>query len=160
MLTIIAAVAANNVIGNKGKLPWHIPKEMKLFKKLTMNHIVIMGRKTFESIGHELPNRKNIVISSKKYSLQQALDEVQNEQKAFVIGGASVYAQMMPFVDELLISHLKQGYQGDIYFPIIGPKIWNIAETQDYSLFKHIRYIRNSNIPYAITTQKDRPHSI
>lgn len=142
MLTIIAAVAANNIIGNKGKIPWEIPEEMQLFKSLTMNHPIIMGRKTFDSIGHELPGRKNIVISSSGTSLQSALATVQNEQKAFVIGGASVYAQMMPLVNEMRISHVKASYPGDVTFPTIDPIIWKIAEEHDHPLFTHIRYIR------------------
>ena len=143
MLTIIAAVAANNVIGNHGRTPWKIPEEMQLFKTLTMGYPVIMGRKTFESIGRELPGRENIVLShTGAYdSMEKALQKIGGKD-AFVIGGASVYAQMMPLVGEMRISHLKSAFQGDVSFPAIDPKTWKIAEKQDYPLFTHIRYTR------------------
>lgn len=143
MLTLIAAVAANNVIGNNGNIPWNIPEELQLFKQITMGHPVIMGRKTFESIGHELPGRQNIVLShSGEYnSIAKALQEVSGKD-AFVIGGGSVYAQMMSLVDEMRISHIKASYPGDVLFPKIDQKVWNIAETNDYPLFTHIRYTR------------------
>ncbi len=156
MLTLIAAVAANNIIGSNNKIPWKIPEEMQLFKTLTMGHPIIMGRKTFDSIGRELPGRQNIVLSHAPHpsplpirgegiiwytSIEKALQEISGKD-AFVIGGASVYAQMMPIVDEMRISHLKASYPGDVLFPEIDQKIWSIAETSDYPLFTHIRYIR------------------
>ncbi len=173
MLTIIAAVAANNVIGNSGTIPWDIPEELALFKQITMGHIIIMGRKTFESIGRELPGRKMFVLSHSPHasttlsvnpnpclpdrqalpvrgegnvtfytSIQDALDMAKHEQKAFVIGGASVYDQMMSLIDDMHISHIKTSYPGDVSFPAIDPTIWNIAEEHDYPLFTHIRYTR------------------
>lgn len=143
MLTIIAAVAANNVIGNKGKIPWHIPEEIQLFKSLTMGHPIIMGRITHESIGRNLPGRENIVLShtGTYTSIEKTLKKVSGKD-AFVIGGASVYAQMMPMADEMRISHLKSAYDGDVFFPIIDPTVWMIAEKQDFPFFTHIRYTR------------------
>ncbi len=156
MLTIIAAVAANNVIGNNEKTPWNIPEETQLFKTLTMGHPVIMGRKTFESIGHELPGRQNIMLSHTPHpnplpirgegiiwrtSIEQAL-EATGGKDAFVIGGASVYAQMMSIVDEMRISHLKASYPGDVMFPEIDHSIWKISKQQDSPLFTHIEYTR------------------
>ncbi|OGY31129.1 MAG: hypothetical protein A3C02_01005 [Candidatus Andersenbacteria bacterium RIFCSPHIGHO2_02_FULL_45_11] len=156
MLTIIAAVAANNVIGNNGKTPWNIPEEIQLFKTLTMGHPVIMGRTTFESIGKPLPGRTTIVLSHTPHpnplpirgegiiwhnSIKKAL-EATGGKDAFVIGGASVYAQMMSVADEVRISHVKASHPGDALFPTIDPTIWEIAETHDYPLFTHIRYIR------------------
>lgn len=143
MLTIIAAVAANNTIGNNGKIPWKIPEEMKLFKQYTIGYPVIMGRKTFESIGHELPERQNIVLShaGPYNSIKKALQEIGGKD-AFVIGGASIYAQTMPLVDEMRISHIKASYQGDVMFPVIDPAVWKITAEHDYPLFTHTRYIR------------------
>ncbi|MDA1169233.1 MAG: dihydrofolate reductase [bacterium] len=142
-LTLIAAVAKNDVIGNAGKIPWHIPEDMALFKQITMGSTVILGNTTFKSIGQELPGRENIVLShtSLYNSLEKALEKTRGKH-VFVIGGASVYAQMMPFVDEMLISHLKEAFIGDRYFPPINKNIWQIAEEQEFQDFIHIKYTR------------------
>lgn len=142
-LTLIAAVAQNNVIGNNGAMPWNIPAERKLFKDITIGHPVIMGRKTFESIGKELPGRKNIVLShtGTYSSIEKALQEIQGKD-AFVIGGGHVYAQMMPIADEMRISHLKQAFSGDTLFPLIDPNTWQVTGKEEYPEFTHIRYIR------------------
>ncbi len=143
MLTIIAAVAKNSVIGHKNTIPWSIPAEMELFRSITLNHPVIMGRKTFESIGYALPNRENIILSRRGNGIlmNQALERVRGKD-AFVIGGESIYAQMMPFADELLISHLHEAFDGDARFPIIDQTIWkNVAQTT-FPDFTHKRYIR------------------
>lgn len=143
MLTLIAAVSANNVIGNNGAIPWNIPQELQLFKRITTGHPVIMGRNTFESIGHELPGRQNIVLSHNGpySSIKKAVQEIGGKD-AFVIGGASVYAQMMPLCSEMRISHIKASYKGDTYFPAIDSSVWNIAEQTDFPFFTHIRYTR------------------
>ena len=143
MLILIAAVAHNNVIGSNGIIPWDIPEERIVFKNTTMGHPVIMGRKTFESIGKELPGRKNIILSKAGTysSIKKALQEIGNAD-AFVIGGGHVYDQMMPIADEMRISHLKQAFSGDTLFPAIDPSIWQMAEKTDYPEFTHIRYIR------------------
>ncbi|MEK7499725.1 MAG: dihydrofolate reductase [Patescibacteria group bacterium] len=142
-LTIIVAVAKNNVIGSNGIIPWNIPEEMALFKSITMGHPVIVGRKTFDSIGHELPGRENIVLSKSGEinCIEKALEQTK-EKQAFVIGGASVYAQMMPFVDQMRISHLKKAYEGDALFPKIDRNIWRITKQQEFSDFIHSTYTR------------------
>ncbi len=153
MLILIAAVAKNNVIGNNGKTPWHIPEEMSLFKQETMGHPIIMGRKTYDSIGRLLPGRRTIVLSHTLApvsspelaifnSIQEAIQEVARVKTAFVIGGQQIYAQMMPFADELSISHLTKAYEGDSWFPQIDTKIWKESETKEFPLFTHRRYTR------------------
>ena len=143
MLILIAAVAKNNVIGRNGTIPWDIPEERALFKEATMSHAVIMGRKTFDSIGKELPGRKNIVLShSGLYSSIEKALLVAEGKTCFVIGGAEVYDQMMPIADEMRISHLKQAFSGDTFFPAIDQTIWQEAEKTEYPEFTHIRYIR------------------
>ncbi len=149
---LIAAVAKNNVIGSNGVIPWDIPEERALFRELTMGHAIIMGRKTFDSIGRELPGRKNIVLSrtGTYSSIEKALQEIDGKD-AFVIGGAEVYAQMMPIADEMRISHLKQAFSGDTFFPHFALRasrgkpeeiVWRAVETTEFSQFTHIRYTR------------------
>lgn len=143
MLTIIAAVAQNNVIGNNGTLPWNIPDEMELFKQATMGNAVIMGRKTFDSIGRPLVGRENVVLShaGSINSIEKALEQTKGK-RTFVIGGASVYAQMMPLAQEMRISHLHKAFEGDCYFPEIDKNIWQITEQQEFPDFIHITYTR------------------
>ena len=123
-LIIIAAIARNRVIGSKGKLPWHIPEDLARFKQLTTGHVVIMGRKTFDSLDNPLPNRTNIVITSrvingvKSYpSLSFALQALKNEKEVFVIGGGRVYADALKSADELRLTLVDREVAGDTYFP-------------------------------------------
>src|SRR3989344_7091005 len=132
MILIIAAVAQNNVIGFKNRIPWHIPEDFKHFKDTTMGHPVLMGKNTFESImatlGKPLPGRTNLVLSQEDmevpegvhlyHSLDQAFSEWRNKD-LFVIGGASVYTQAMPHADTLYITHIAQPPEGDTSFPEI-----------------------------------------
>ncbi len=123
-LILIAAIAKNRVIGNAGKLPWHISEDLKRFKKLTTGHTILMGRKTFESIGKPLPNRRNIILTSQKISgietyptIEKALEELRNEEKVFVIGGGEIYQQTLPLADELYLTFVEQEVEGDTFFP-------------------------------------------
>ena len=123
-LIIIAAIARNRVIGNNGKLPWHIPEDLARFKQLTTGHVVIMGRRTFDSLENPLPNRTNIVITSrvingvKSYpSLAFALQALKNEKEVFVIGGGRLYAEALKFADELRLTLVDRDVAGDTYFP-------------------------------------------
>jgi dihydrofolate reductase len=125
----IAAMAENRVIGNKGKLPWHFSEDLKRFKKLTMGSTIVMGRKTFDSIGGKpLSGRENFVLSrgvlrnaqNLKFfrSLDDALASIKTE-KAFIIGGASLYDQTMKSVDGIYLTQIKEKYDGDTYYPEI-----------------------------------------
>ena len=153
MISLIVAIAKNGVIGNTMKTPWNIPEEMALFKAATMGSPVIVGRKTFESIGKPLPGRKTIVLSRTLdpihtqnlviiSSINEALQEIEGHEKAFVIGGQEIYAQMMPYVDEMLVSHVKAPYDGDTFFPDINMKTWKEVETSEHNEFTHKRYLR------------------
>lgn len=137
MISLIAAIGKNNELGKSNTLLWHLPADMKHFKEITTLHPVIMGRKTFESIGKPLPNRRNIVITRnvnyKKegvelvYSLNEALDLFpdQNEE-IFIIGGAELYRQTMPVADKLYITHVDaEDKDADAFFPEIIPIVWN-----------------------------------
>jgi dihydrofolate reductase len=121
---IIAAVAKNRVIGNNGKMPWHIPEDLQHFKQITTGHTVLMGRKTFESIGHPLPHRRNIILTSKPIlgvetfpSLDDAFHALASEEKIFIIGGGAVFAQTLVLADEFYLTLIEQDFIGDTFFP-------------------------------------------
>jgi len=123
-LILIASLNKNRVIGRDGKIPWHIPEDLQRFKQLTTNHTVLMGRKTFESIGKPLLNRRNIVLTSSKISnvetfssLTTALRSLSNEEKVFIIGGEKVFTEALPVADELNLTIVKNNENGDTFFP-------------------------------------------
>ncbi len=130
-LILIAAMDINRVIGLKNKIPWHIPEEMQHFKESTMGHGVIMGRKTFDSIGGALPGRQNIVLSSNHklslpdcqvaHSLAEGLACCKNQKKVFIAGGKTIYQEAMEQVDTILLTIIQKEYEGDTLFPAIPP---------------------------------------
>lgn len=135
MTTIVVAMGEKNEIGADNKLLWHLPKDLKHFKDLTSGHPVIMGRKTYESIGKALPNRTNIVISRKKDwfqegilivgSIKEALKFAKKiNEEVFIIGGGNIYEQTMEKADKLEVTLVKTELKADTYFPKIDPKVW------------------------------------
>ena len=134
-ISLIAALARNRVIGRGNQLPWHLPEDLKRFKALTMGHPVLMGRKTFESIGRELPGRLNLVISRAGLSLDDALKKARESgtDEAFVIGGAQVYELALPKADRLLLTLIDRDVEGDTFFPAWDPAAWRevAAEPRD-----------------------------
>ena len=134
IISIIAAVADNMVIGNKNSLPWSLPADMEYFKKITLGKTIIMGAKTFESIGKALPNRKNIILSyDKSYkaegciivtSIEQALKEVEEDEEVMIAGGASVYKQFLPLANRLYLTFIHHDFEGDAYFPEFDINQW------------------------------------
>ena len=140
---IIVAIADNNAIGKDNALLWHISEDLKFFKNTTMGCPVIMGRKTFESIGRPLPKRTNIVVSRSGYeapegvvvvsSLEEAFATVPAEtERAFVIGGGQIYAQAMQLADRLIVTHVHTIIEdADTFFPAIDPSIWSVAERSE-----------------------------
>ena len=135
-IALIAAVAGKNlVIGKDGDLPWHFPADLKHFKATTVNHTVLMGRKTYQSIlnrlGKPLPGRRNIVLTrdrnfrDERVTVIHDLSEIpRTEETLFVIGGAEIYRQTLPLADQLYITHIEQEVPGDAFFPPIDPTIW------------------------------------
>ena len=131
-VSLIVAIARNWVIGKNGRLPWHIPEDLRWFKKITRNHPVIMGRKTFESIGKPLPERKNIILTrqqdyrvegaSVSHTLQSALKECNASgiDEAFVIGGESIFREALKYADRLYITLIHREYEGEASFPRIN----------------------------------------
>lgn len=144
MISLIAAIGKNNELGKGNTLLWHLPADMKHFREVTTLHPVIMGRKTFESIGKPLPNRRNIVITRdvnyKKagvelvYSLNEALDLFPNQdEEIFIIGGAEIYKQTIGIADKLYITHVEaEEKEADAFFPEIIPIIWNEVSHKEH----------------------------
>lgn len=153
IISLIAAVAKNGVIGGGNTLLWDIPEDMKHFRDKTRGHTVIMGRKTYESIGNPLPNRKNIVITRDKTYLRHGVDVVnslnealrlanleqgkefeenQEEVEVFVIGGGEIYKQAMEKANKLYITEIYKDFEGDTLFPTIDKDIWKETRREDY----------------------------
>jgi dihydrofolate reductase len=143
MISIIAAVAKDNGIGNKNELLWHLPDDLKRFKKLTIGQSVIMGKKTWESLPKKpLPGRKNIVLTDDPlecidccitaYSIKDALDKCGKDEEVFIIGGGSIYRQFMPIADRLYITHVHKKAPADTFFPEIDPVIWEPVEKEEH----------------------------
>ncbi len=137
MITIIAAVGANNELGKDNDLVWHLPDDFKRFKALTTGHPIIMGRKTFESFPKLLPNRKHIVITRNKnytqagvsvvHSLQDAIDLAKEDPQPFVIGGGEIYSMAMPIVDKIELTRIHANFEVDTYFPKISLEDWELV---------------------------------
>lgn len=135
MITLVVALGLNREIGVDNQLPWHLPKDLKHFKEITSGHPIIMGRKTYESIGKPLPNRTNIVISRKKDwfeegilivgSIKEAIKFGQKiDEDIFIIGGGNIFEQTMDIADKLEVTEIKTNIEADTFFPKIDPKIW------------------------------------
>lgn len=133
-ISVIAAVASNGAIGLRNDLPWRMPADLKRFRELTIGHTVLLGRKTFESIGRPLPRRRSIVITSQRslawpegvvvaHDFDSAI-KLADCSELFVAGGAEVYRQALPIADRLLITRLSRAYPGDTFFPEIDAKDW------------------------------------
>lgn len=136
MLSIIVAKAKNNVIGKDNKLLWHLSDDLKRFKALTKQHTIIMGRKTFDSLGRVLPNRKHIVFTQNPdfkvqdenveivHSMLQIQQYIENEEEVFVIGGAIIYNLLMPYIKKMYVTEIDKEFDGDAFFPKINKTIW------------------------------------
>lgn len=141
MLSLIVALDRNGVIGKQGRLPWHLPADLKRFRKLTMGHTVIMGRRTFESLGSPLPGRRNIVLSrSREFSgaeVARSLEEARRiagpDEEVFVIGGAEVFREALPQSDRMYVTRVETEVQGgDVRFPVFEPGEWRIVHEEAF----------------------------
>lgn len=139
-ISIVVAVAENNVIGNNNQLIWHIPGDLKRFKALTMGHHIIMGRKTWESIGRPLPGRTSVVVTRNKnyqaegaqvvHSLDEAIRFASADSEVFIIGGGELYQQALPVASKLYLTKVHRGYEGDVSFPEISPDEWQEVRSE------------------------------
>lgn len=158
LLTIIVATDAQRGIGINNSLPWKLPEDMAHFKRLTTGHPVIMGRKTFDSIGRPLPNRRNIVITRNAdwrhegveavHSLAEAQRLVAGDDEAFIIGGAQVYADALQAADQVVLTEIGQRFACDAFFPPLAPTEWQEMERQ--------AYVSQNGLPYAFVTLRRR----
>lgn len=155
MLALIAAIANNNCIGKGGKLPWHIPEDLAYFKKITKGTVVIMGRRTWESIPlafRPLPHRKNVVLTSQvDYAVPKGVEVYQELSKALdtyrtdnvmIIGGATIYNQTIDKADTLYITYIHEIVYGDAFFPTIDPAKWRETQRDDRDGFSFVTYRR------------------
>ena len=144
IISIIAAVSENGAIGRDGKVPWKLPADLKLFKRLTMGHHLIVGRKTWESIGKSLPGRTMIVLSKQPgyeaegcltaASLPEAIEmaRVEGEDEVFIGGGAVIYEQALPLADRMYLSLVHANVRGDAFFPEYQEKDWKLSMQVEY----------------------------
>ena len=153
MIKAIVAMAENRVIGNAGTIPWHIPEDFKFFKATTMGHAILMGRKTYESIGKPLPGRENIVLSrtmleTPGVTVIRSIDELkepeftQGGRDLFVIGGEEIYRLLLPRVQELYVTKVPRTIDGDTHFPEFESQCdagTKVLETTDFTVWRHQR---------------------
>jgi len=143
-ISIVAAVARNGVIGSGNRIPWHLPQDLRRFRLLTLGHAVIMGRKTFESIGKPLPERRNIVITRSREwartgceavpSIEAAVAAVESAQDAFVIGGAEIYALALALAGRIYLTEIDRDFAGDTIFPVFDLSRWRVVSRERHTL--------------------------
>ena len=142
-ITLVAAIASNNVIGKENSLPWNIPEDLKRFKQMTSGHTILMGRKTFDSIGRPLPNRQNIVMTKDENFEQEGIKVINDFDEAlelikesnediFVIGGSKIYELFEPVANALAITRILKDFEGDAFFPDINWDLWQIEKEENF----------------------------
>ena len=134
IVTIVVAIGENNAIGKNNELLWYLPKDLRHFKTITKGHTVIMGRKTFESVGKPLPNRRNIIITRNTdlaiegtevvHTLEEALELCKQAEEVFIIGGAEIYKIAMPHTDKIYLTVVHENFEADAFFPEIDRNLW------------------------------------
>jgi len=150
-ITVLAAVGANLAIGRDSNMPWHLPQDLAHFKATTMGHTMVMGRKTYDSIGRALPGRRTIVITRQAgwhapsvevaHSLPEAL-ALAGPADVFVVGGSDVYRQALPFADQMLLTELEQSPEADAFFPTFTPDDWRETAREAHEGFAFVTYER------------------
>ncbi|MDC3412984.1 dihydrofolate reductase [Aquibacillus sp. 3ASR75-11] len=152
MISLLFAMDRNRVIGSNNDLPWRLPKDLKFFKELTVTHSVVMGRKTFNSMGRPLPNRENIVLTRDKtflpsgcrviHSIETIVQWNKNsrEKEWFVIGGAEIFKQILPYADRMYMTYIDEVFEGDTYFPLYNENEWTLTKKENG--------VKDENNPY------------
>lgn len=157
--TIVVAISENHAIGKDNQLLWYLPKDLKHFKEITSGHTVIMGRKTYDSVGRPLPNRRNIVITRQDIaiegvevvkSIEAALELCKDTHEVFVIGGAEIYKQAMHLTDKIYLTIVHADFEADAYFPEIDHGIWQETARQDHEADE------KNSIPFSFITLERR----
>jgi dihydrofolate reductase len=146
-LSLIVAMAKNRVIGANNAIPWHVPGEQKLFKQLTMGHHIVMGRKTFESIGRLLPGRTTVIVTRQPdfavagaiiaHSLHDAVNAAARDDEVFVIGGAELFREALPIADRIHLSLIDMEPEGDVLMPEIDEREWREIAGESYPGFRY-----------------------
>jgi dihydrofolate reductase len=149
-LSLIVAMARNRVIGADGAIPWHLPGELKLFKGLTMGHHMIMGRKTYESIGRLLPGRTTVIVTRQRnyrvpgavvaHTLAEAIAACAGDDEIFVIGGAEIFREALPLADRIYLTTVEADVRGDTFMPPFDAAGWREASSQSYAADERNRY--------------------
>jgi dihydrofolate reductase len=155
VITLVAAVARNGVIGAGGGIPWHLPGEQRLFKELTLGHVLVMGRRTYESIGRPLPERTTIVVTRQSgwkavdpgvlvaSSVPEALERASSiDDEVFVVGGTQVYADALRFADRLAMTFVDAEPEGDTFFPDVDWSQWRETSRREGDGWTHVTYER------------------
>jgi dihydrofolate reductase len=141
-VSFVVAMAENRAIGRDGGLPWHLPADLRHFKNLTIDHTVVMGRKTFDEVGRPLPRRRNVVVTRQRdwsaegvevvHGLDAALELVRGEAEVFIIGGAEIYRQALPRTDRIYLTRVETEVEGDVFFPEIDWDEWRIVAEEHH----------------------------
>jgi len=143
MIALVVAAAENNVIGKDNNLIWHLPADLQHFKSITMGHPMLMGRKTFESIGKPLPGRTTIIITTQQdykaegcvvtHSLQEAIEKGRElDEQLYVIGGAEIYRRILPQADTIYLTRVHESFDGDAYFPELQEDAWQLIAEEHH----------------------------
>lgn len=137
MVALIVAHAHQNVIGYRGDMPWSLPNDLKHVKALTTNQTIVMGRKTFDTLGRPLPNRRNVVLTSDKNYKREGVDVIHSlddiealDGQVFIFGGATIYEQTMHLVDEMYVTVIEESFGGDTFFPSYDLSEWEIVSEE------------------------------
>ena len=155
IVTIVVAISENHVIGKDNKLLWYLPADLKHFKDITTGHSIIMGRKTYESVGKPLPKRRNIIITRQAISIEgcevvssieAALELCKGEPEVFIVGGAEIYRQSINLTDRIYLTIVHQSFEGDSFFPEIDPKQWKEVSREDHQPDE------KNSLPYSFIT--------
>jgi dihydrofolate reductase len=150
MISVIVAIARNGIIGAGGRMPWHIAEDLRMFRRVTTGHPVVMGRRTFESLGRPLPGRTNVVVTRNSLwaapgvfaagSLDEAVGMVPPGEEVFVIGGGEIYSQAMPLADRFYLTLIDEEWEGDTRFPQWNPADWRLVSSE--------RHARGTDFPH------------
>ena len=151
MISLIVAMDQNRVIGKNNELPWHLPADLQYFKKVTMGHPIVMGRKTFESIGRVLPGRENVIVTRNQdfkaegcvvlHDIEQIKTFADSrDEEVFVIGGAEIFKEILPVTDRLYITEIHETFEGDTFFPVIDENQWDKISSNSGSIDEKNRY--------------------
>lgn len=159
-ISLIVAKSRNNVIGNNNQLPWHLPADLKHFKTITMGKPIIMGRKTFDSIGKPLPGRRNIIISRQQnfyidgceifHSIDDALSAVKTEKEVMIIGGTNLFLQVLPIAERIYLTVIAADFEGDTFFPELDYAQWQTISEEKWLPDEKNKY------PYCFQTLDKR----